>query len=284
VNLLRIGSLSLLLCCFLCGGCSTSQPESAATPLNKEALFRLYQRQQYSECLESISKAQNPRLPRKSQAELLLLEAICREEMGQTDEANLLYRTIIQKFGHTEPAERASHRLLKAESDQTEHFTIDFAPGKWQRLDKQWNSLNLRERYISATDSRDSVIILAKDLGPERGSISSALTQVRSIMRADVEHLDFKNLDESADQALFEFSARNSSDIKRESVEGEVQYGMKMRHSTGVGRVLLTNRRMHVLIFSTTAFFVSDEQKRKWLTALKQARLASGSQHLPSVP
>src|SRR5262245_31682656 len=92
-----IGKVLILICCLLFSGCATTtQPDS------KEALWRLYQRQQYAECLEKIEKMQNPRLPRRVQAELLLLQAICQEEMNHPAEASQLYRNILQDFPHTE--------------------------------------------------------------------------------------------------------------------------------------------------------------------------------------
>jgi hypothetical protein len=268
-----LGTRSLLIAafCLFLTGCATTPPGL------KETLFRLYQRQQYTDCLAAIEKMKNPKLAKEDQAELVLMEALCHEEMNHVDEANHLYRSVIEKFGQTESAQRAARRLIKLESDQTEHFSIDSAPGSWQRLDKQWNSMNLRERYISTTDSRQSIIILAKDLGPERGSITAALGQVKAALRADAQQVELKAIDESSQEGLFEFTARNPGRIRRENVEGEVQIGMKIRHSSGLGRVILTNKRMHVLLYSDAVFALEKEEKEKWLEALRKARLVKGT-------
>ena len=110
-----------------------------------------------------------------------------------------------------------------------------------------------------------------------RGSVAAAVGQVKSVLRADAEQLEFKTIDESSQGAYFEFTAQNPGRVTRENVEGELEFGMKMRRSAGVGRLVLTSKRMNVVIYSKASSALEKEEKEKWLEALKKARLVRGT-------
>ena len=258
---------------FLLTGCSTLSQRASRTA-SRESIFRAYQKQNYEDCLTQIEQLRTAKSSKNEKAELLLIEGMCREEMNQGPEADRLYRTILQLFPNSSSVAQAARRLTRSESDEREHFSITFAPGSWERIDKEWNDTNLRERYLSKEDSRESIIILARDIGFERISVGSALAQTRATLEFDAQQVKFKIIQEDKEDAFFEFTASNPGSTDRETINGEVNYGMKIRRSSGVGRVLLTKSRMHVILYSNTAT-LDAAQKTKWLENLKSARLES---------
>src|SRR5436190_23435619 len=99
VKWVGIGTLVLAAMSLFLAGCKSKPPAgekvlpkvvSQNEDQSKEVLFRLYQRQEYEECLKAIEKIKDPKLPKDDQAELALMEALCHEEMNEPEEADHL--------------------------------------------------------------------------------------------------------------------------------------------------------------------------------------------------
>lgn len=253
-------------------GCRTAP--TPAPSITRESLLFDYQRQHYEQCISGIQKLLANQPSRRIRGELMLLESICAEEMNQPARAADLYRQLIATQHGSTVASRAAKRLAGTESDQREHFSIRSIPGNWARVDKQWNGSNLRERYVSKADSRETIVILARDLYFERLSIAQAVSQVQAVLEMDAQRVNLNPVRENENEALFEFAVSNSNGGSREPINGEVQFGTKLRRGTGVGRLLLTKDRMHVILYSTAAN-LSDSQKNAWLENIAQAQLIS---------
>jgi hypothetical protein len=263
---------------FVCG--CASAPGRSAQVDPQEPLFRLFQRRQYAECIQGIEANLTPKMSRHQKAELLLLEGMCREEMNQPGLADQVYRAVIQSYRKSDATTRASRRLKRLESDQREHFGIEFAPGDWQRLDKEWNESNFRERYLSKADSRETIIILAKDRSAEQLTIPEALSAIKAVFEMDAREVKLRVLKETSSDALFEFEVSNPGRVKRDSINGEVQIGMKIRRGQGIGRVLVTSDRMNVILYSN-AGTLSESGKARWTALLQNARLKTATSAAP---
>jgi hypothetical protein len=245
----------------------------------------MYERQQYDDCVRSIAKGKRERLTPGEEAELMLVEAMCREEMHQWDQADKLYRELSAKYANTQFAQRGKERMAFMEADQREHFDIDFAPGSWGRVAKHWNGERVFERYTPSgrTDgySREMIVIIAKDIRSKNFSVSDALAEVKAFLELEAKQMTFSPRDESAGQAFFEFNATNPGEIERTTDLGEIQMRVKIRRGTGVGRVLVTKTRMQVVYYSTTAFQLDEKEKNRWVGLLANAHLVDAMDGVP---
>jgi hypothetical protein len=263
-------SFLLLLCLFT--SC-TSTPK--ATP-DYQACFALYERQDYDACLATISSIlsenKNPHL----KTDFMLLKAECLEASNKLNEADAIYADITKKYPGTAIGNRALTRLAREASDEREHFSIRFAPGKWKRVQKRWNASELRERYIPADQvegqSREALVIYTKDFTAGRPSLDEALVQMRADMQLNAQHVVFQTLETKDNNALFEFKVSSPPKVEREKDLHETQYTVLKKGVAGVGRLLITRRRVHLLCY-INSYAPLDSRKQLWLTSLKNAAL-----------
>ena len=256
------GALALAgICAALCfGGCATQQAPKMREDFR--SILHDYNTQAYDQCLAEISTALQTRLIKGQRAQLLMIRGKCQEEMGSESAAKATYTLVKTDFDRTSFAEAAQRRLNYKDGDQREHIELDLNGLGWRRALKQWNHKGFRCFFFPVG---------------ENPSHHTAKLMLSSIDRPEF----VKTLDDAEGRAEAEFSLRGGT-VKRLLLEQSASERYlqveeltpdRKEPSVSLSRVILTEDRLHCAAFTLRKPALTAEEREKYLSYLKSAKL-----------